>query len=390
MAEFETAIAGAGIAGLVAALLLARSGRRVAIFERTAIHYEVGAGLQLSPNAGRILDHLGLGAALDAVCVRPVAIDVYSAAHARPIISMPLAGSAQRSGGVYRVIHRADLQAALLDAARADPAIELGLAAPLADIAAGPDGAEFSIAGHRHSARLLIGADGIRSAVRAFIDPSWSAAPARRTAWRTTIPSTEAPDDIARDRVSLFLNERSHVVVYPIRAGREINIVAIVEEDWNGEGWAEPGDPAVIREHFRSAPSLLAATIETGNSWTRWCLRSVEPSGPWQNGRAVLIGDAAHAMLPFLAQGAAMAIEDAAILARCLVRQTDGMQGALARYESLRKPRVSRVWRAARQNGTIYHMSPITAAFRDATMKAVGGERLMARYDWLYGWKQNA
>ncbi|MBB3932725.1 salicylate hydroxylase [Kaistia hirudinis] len=390
MAEFETVIAGAGIAGLAAALLLARSGRRVSIFERTAVHYEVGAGLQLSPNAGRILEHLGLGAALDAVAVRPVAIDIYSAAHPRPVVSLPLAGSAQRSGGIYRVVHRADLQAVLLAAVHNDPAIELTLAAPLVDLKSTPEGIDFSIAGRSHRARLLIGADGIRSVVRPLIDPSWSPAPARRTAWRTTIPADDAPADLARDRVSVFLNDRSHVVVYPIRSGREINIVAIVEEDWEGEGWAEPGDPEAIQAHFRKAPTLLADIIAAGVSWTRWCLRAVEPSGPWHSDHAVLVGDAAHAMLPFLAQGAAMAIEDAAILARCLTRQPGDMEGALALYERLRKPRVTRVWHAARQNGTIYHMGPLTAAFRDATMKALGGERLLARYDWLYSWKQNA
>jgi len=390
MAEFETVIAGAGIAGLTAALLLARSGRRVSVFERTAVHYEVGAGLQISPNAGRILEHLGLGAALDAVAVRPVAIDIYSATHPRPIVSLPLTGSAQRNGGIYRVVHRADLQAVLLAAVHRDPTIELALAAPLADLEPTPEGVSFSIAGRRHRARLMIGADGIGSVVRPVIDPSWNAAPARRTAWRTTIPAADAPADLARDRVSVFLNDRSHVVVYPIRSGREINIVAIVEEDWEGEGWAEPGDPAAIVARFRTAPTLLADIIAAGVNWTRWCLRAVEPSGRWHSDHAVLIGDSAHAMLPFLAQGAAMAIEDAAILARCLTRQPDDIEGALAQYESLRKPRVTRVWRAARQNGVVYHMNPIAAAFRDATMKALGGERLLARYDWLYGWKQNA
>ncbi|MCX5516128.1 monooxygenase [Kaistia algarum] len=389
MAEFETAIAGAGIAGLTAALLLSRSGRQVSVFERTAVHYEVGAGLQISPNAGRILEQLGLGPALDAVSVRPQAIDVYSGSHLKPLVSMPLASAALRLGAPYRVLHRADLQRLLLDAARADPSIRLALAAPITDVETLSGAISFSIGGTRHAAKLLVGADGIRSAVRHFVDPGQTEIAAQRTAWRTTIPAVEAPEELPRDHVSVFMNERSHVVAYPIRAGKEINVVAIIEEDWSGEGWAEPGDPDEITRFFRNASSVLTALINAGKAWTRWCLRAVEPSGPWHRGHAVLVGDSAHAMLPFLAQGAAMAIEDAAILTRCLAQPGFDTQAALQRYQALRQPRVARVWRAAQQNGTIYHMSPLAASFRDATMKALGGERLLARYDWLYGWKQN-
>ncbi len=174
-----------------------------------------------------------------------------------------------------------------------------------------------------------------------------------------------------------------------VRAGKEINVVAIIEEGWRGEGWSEPGDARHLAQHFRGAADDLAALIARGQNWTRWCLSGVDARGPWQRGRVALIGDAAHAMLPFLAQGAAMAIEDAAVLTRQLLRPDLPAEIALERYVDERRPRAARVSDAARQSGAIYHMSPLAAPFRDATMKALGGERLLARYDWLYGWRQN-
>lgn len=389
MADLDIAIAGAGIGGLSAALLLSRSGRRVSLFERTAVPYEVGAGLQLSPNAGRILEQLGLGPALDRIAVRPQAIDLCSAQTGRAIVSLPLAQAAARYGAPYRVLHRADLQAILIEATDRDSGIDYHLAAPVADLAFENRQVTFSVSGRPLRANLMIGADGIRSTIRRIVDPSCEPILARRTAWRTTMPAEAASTELPRDRVSVFLGERNHVVVYPIRAGREINIVAIIEEDWLSDDWAEPGAAATITTLFRNTAPRLAETIAAGRDWTRWCLRAIDPANRWRRGRALLIGDAAHAMVPFLAQGAAMSIEDAAILARCLAQPDLDAEAALERYEKLRRPRVERVWRIARQTGRIYHMTPLTAPFRDTTMRTIGGERLLSRYDWLYGWKQN-
>lgn len=384
----DIAIAGGGIAGLTAALLLSRAGFKVTVFERAASFSEVGAGLQISPNAGRILDNLGLGPALDAVATRPTAIEMRGAQSGRTIVALPLALAAQRHGAPYRLLHRADLQATLVEAATADPAITIETGTDIALLGEDADGVRIAAGGAERRCDVLIGADGVRSRIRTHVGGG-PAEPTGRTAWRITIPATDAPAAIPRDRVTVFLGDRTHVVVYPVRAGREINVVAIIEENWRGEGWSEPGDARHLAQHFRGAADDLAALIATGSAWTRWCLSGVDARGPWQRGRVALIGDAAHAMLPFLAQGAAMAIEDAAVLTRQLLRPDLPAEVALARYVEERRPRAARVSDAARQSGAIYHMSPLAAPFRDATMKALGGERLLARYDWLYGWRQN-
>ncbi|HWJ74170.1 MAG TPA: FAD-dependent monooxygenase [Kaistia sp.] len=382
------AVAGGGIAGLTAALLLSRAGFRIDVFERAERFSEVGAGLQISPNAGRILDNLGLGSALDAVATRPEAIEMRGGQSGRLVVSLPLARAAIRYGAPYRLLHRSDLLEILLAAVAADANIAVHLESPVGNIHETADGVRFTAGSSTCNADVLIGADGVRSAIRAHLRGG-PAEPTGRTAWRTTIPASAAPAGFARDRVTVFLGDRSHVVIYPIRAGREINIVAIVEEAWQGAGWNEPGDSAFIRQRFRGMAADLEDLIVAGRDWTRWCLSGVDANGPWQRGRIALVGDACHAMLPFLAQGAAMAIEDAAVLTRMLLRQGLPAEIALERYVAERRPRAARVAQAARQSGAIYHMSPLAAPFRDATMRALGGDRLLAHYDWIYGWRQS-
>lgn len=388
MSESSIAIGGGGIAGLAAALLLAKAGRNIVVHERAAAFSEVGAGLQLSPNAGRILDSLGLGPALDAAAIRPVAIEMRAAASGRLIVSLPLERAALRYGAPYRLLHRAELLAVLLEAVAADPRITVRTAAPLAAVEADGDGVRFLSAGTAERADLLIGADGVRSAIRVHLGGK-AARPTGRTAWRTTIAAEMAPRPLPRDRVTVFLGERTHVVVYPVSAGRAINVVTILEEDWRDEGWNAPGDADALAARFSgAADSLLAliAAAREGSGWTRWCLCDVDARGPWQRGRIALVGDAAHAMLPFLAQGAAMAIEDAAILARFIAKPDLPADIALQRYVAHRRPRAARVAEAARRSGALYHLGSLAAPLRDAAMRALGGDRLLQRYDWLYGW----
>jgi len=387
MTSIRVGIAGAGIAGLTTALALAQRGIASTIVERTAQLSEVGAGLQISPNAGRILEALGLSDALDRAAVLPEAIDLRSGQTGEPIASLPLGTSARQAyGAPYRLLHRADLQSILLEAVQKDDRIDLKLGVEANAVVPARDGVALSLDGTHLDFDVMIAADGVRSKLRNAVKGGSVARPSGRTAWRTTIPIGMAPRDLPHERTTVLLSRAAHVVIYPVRGGRLINVIVVIEEDWGDEGWNAVGDPDVLRQRFEGDGTRYISRL-TGLDlqWTRWCLTEVAPNGAWIDGRIALIGDAAHAMLPFLAQGAAMAIEDADVLARELSNAP--VADALERYQALRRPRVNRVWKTARQAGQIYHLGGAMAVARDLTITALGGERLLHRYDWIYGWK---
>ncbi len=383
-------IIGAGIGGLTAALSVARAGFDVVICERTTELSEIGAGIQLSPNAGRVLAGLGLDAAIQEAAIEPEAIDVMSGVTGGRIASLPIASFRNRYGFPYRVIHRADLQRILASAVGKAGDIRLMLGTTIDDIL--PRGGEslVRLKGPRTelvSAAAIVGADGVWSATRERITGAFGPEPTGRTAWRTMIPLDNAPDSLPANRVGLWLGPNAHLVHYPIARGAAINVVAIVEETWDKPGWNARGDYRRIAERLNDWPPQVRAIVTAPQSWQKWALNSVDPTGRWADGNTALLGDAAHAMVPFLAQGAAMAIEDAAVLARCLAASPGNSATALAAYEADRKPRVTRVWNAARRTGEHYHMTGTLARLRDIALGLVGPRLLLMQNDWIYRWR---
>lgn len=389
-------VAGAGIGGLTAALALAAAGYRVLVLEREQKLQEAGAGLQLSPNATRVLTDLGLEQLLRPNIVVPDAVSVKAARTGREICKIPLAGAQERYGAPYWLMRRADLQAALLAKVAGHPDIELRLGAQFEDVATYTKGVTVvtrktnsdDMARNQETGLALIGADGVWSAVRHQLFPQARPQFSGRIAWRGTAEAKQLPREFSASRVHLWMGPNAHLVVYPLADGKRINIVAVVGGSWNRPGWSEPGDAADIVQHFgvpqwSIAPRMVIGAVE---NWRRWALFAVPDASAWTQGNIALLGDAAHAMLPFAAQGANMAIEDAATLARC-VKDPAGMQAALAAYEKMRAPRVSRVQRTARQIGQIYHLHGAMAFARNHVMRMLGGERLLARQDWIYGWR---
>ena len=385
-------VAGAGIGGLTASLALAKQGFRVILLEKAERLEEAGAGLQLSPNASRVLIDLGLKPRLSRA-VTPEAVCLMSAKNGREITRLSLDGT----DAPYWVVHRADLQAALRDEIESRSDIELRLGCQFEDVS--PHAKGLTVIQRRGPARqhelaiALIGADGIWSAVRHHLLPDVQPRFSGLIAWRGTLDTTQLPREYTSRRVQLWMGPHAHLVAYPISGARQINVVAVVPGQWNRPGWSEPGDGNEIKSAFVAAgwhaiPRMLISAVD---GWRKWALFTVPGGGQWADGAVALLGDAAHAMLPFAAQGAAMAIEDAAVLAKCIAeRQNEGaaaLSAALQRYARLRRPRVVRVQRSARQAGRIYHLAGPLALARDLVIQAMGPKRMLSRQNWIYDWR---
>ena len=386
-------VAGAGIAGLTAAIALAEQRFHVVVLEKAAQLDDAGAGIQLSPNASGVLIGLGLEKHLAERVVAPDDITIVAARSGRSIVRIPLGSSARmRYGAPYWIAHRADLQAALLERARENPDIDLHLAAPFEDVAVHAKGVTVvnreGLERESRQAVALVGADGVWSNVRHQHFGGVPALFSGHVAWRATVEARQLPREFSQNRVMLWLGTGAHLVLYPLRSGALVNIVAIVAGQWNRPGWNEAGDTSEIFAHFNSASWSRAARMIVGaaDNWRKWALFTVDGTAV-ADGPVALIGDAGHAMLPFAAQGAAMAIEDAAVLADCLGRQPTNPVEAFRQYAALRQSRVAQVRRTTWQSGAIYHLPGVIALARNLTMKVLGGGRLLSQRDWLYDWR---
>jgi salicylate hydroxylase len=389
-------IAGAGIGGLTAALALARRGIAATLFEQAGQLTEAGAGIQLSPNATRVLIALGLAERLTAASVAPVVARLRAARSGRDIAKMPLADMAKRMGTPYWVIHRADLQAVLHDAVLREPLISLIFGARVEDFAIAADGVRAKIRCHdiaaEHIGAALIGADGLWSGLRARFGDTSPPRAAGRIAWRAVAPAANLPSQFTRLEITLWLGAGGHIVHYPIRGGTAVNVVAVARDRWQSSTWTAEATTDEVLARFpasgwaNDARTLLSAPAR----WQKWALYDRPASHDWGRGPVTLLGDAAHPMLPFLAQGATTAIEDAAVLADALARISVQPQAALRAYEAARQARTARVQQSARRNDRLYHFAWPVAAVRNAVLRTLGGERLLAQYDWIYGWRPPA
>lgn len=391
-------VAGAGIAGLTAALAFAARGFRVEIFERSTRFEEIGAGIQLSPNATRILGALGVLGKLGAAAVAPEAVGLKDGKTLRELARVPLGKAAERRWGAsYLVAHRADLHAALLARASEHPEIRLHPGSTVAGAAFESGGVTVTVerdGGQEKTTGMLLGAaDGVWSGLRRSVKGSRDSQPSGTMAWRalveTASPAGRALSHLASpNRVTAFLNPALHMVIYPLRGGTVLNLVTITKGEAGAGSWTSIFDTGPLAHAMRGFAPPLADLAETAKPWTAWPIHAVDPDGPWTNPRGfALIGDAAHAMTPFAAQGAAMAIEDAWVLAALVAERPDDIPAALTRYETLRRPRIRRVVRRGTLNHFTWHASGPVALARNLVLAARSPERLAADFDWLYGWE---
>lgn len=391
MSGLSLAIVGAGIGGLTSALTLARQGHTITLIERRTGFSEVGAGLQLSPNASRILIDLGLGPALRRVATEPDRVVIRSIRSGKNLGEVALGPfMRERFDAPYWVVHRADLQQILLDAVRSQSSIRLLTGRTVEDVKNGPASVALTLStesGNRDVFVVegVVGADGVWSKLRQTIR---QAAPdyAGYVAWRGTVDRKRVPLELAGNETGLWLGRRGHVVHYPIAGGALVNIVVIERRAEPVKGWSVPGRRIKLLARYNEAATPLRELIAGPQEWLLWSLFDA-PVRRIASGRIALLGDAAHPVLPFLAQGAALAIEDAAILAAALGSGTDPST-AFASYARQRVKRVRKVQRQARRNGIIYHLAGPAAVARNVIMRRLGPERMAARYSWIYGFRQ--
>lgn len=385
----EVLIAGAGIGGLAAALALARRGIASHVLERRTAFSEQGAGIQIGPNGTRILQALGVAEALRPHAGVPQWLVVQDAASGAELTRMALNPAMEaRFGAPYWAVHREDLHAALLMQVRATAKIRVTLDAEA--IAAAETASAAGVItrdGRCFTGAVLIGADGLRSNIRREICADVALQPAGKSAFRAVFPATLVAPALL-DGTRIWLGPKAHVVHYTVRAGAELAVIVIVEDAFAGEGWSHEADPRPLVAQMALAPALKGL-LSTPATWRKWALATLPHAPTMAHGRIALLGDAAHPVLPFLAQGGVLALEDAVVLADVLASGEHDAPGALLQYQRQRQPRAERVAAASSRNGRIYHLTGVAAHARNAAMRLLPADRLIATYDWIYGWRSD-
>ncbi len=381
-------VAGGGIGGLAAALALVREGYRVKVIEQSAHIGEIGAGIQLSPNAFAACDALGVGAQLRAKAVYTEEMVMFDAIDARRVIGISLGeGFRERFGNPYGVIHRADIHGALYEGvlATAD-GIDFVTSTKIVRIDQTDDGVVLTdAAGGRHEGQAVIGCDGVRSAVRQqYVGDGIRVS--GHVVFRAVIDASEFPEALRFTAPCIWVGPNCHLVHYPLKGGDKFNLAVTFHSEQPEEWGSMDGDPAEVQRYFRSTCDAVQQILKIPKSWKRYSTADRDPIERWSFGRATLLGDAAHPMVQYLAQGACTACEDAVTLGRALRHEDGDWTRALALYEKSRVARTARVVLSAREMGRIYHAKGVERLVRNEMWKGRSQERFYDALEWLYGW----
>ena len=381
-------IAGAGIGGLTTALALLQRGIDVEIYEQSSTLGEIGAGFQIGANGARVLFSLGLEEQIRRrwSFIEGKIVRLWNTGQSWKLFDLGEV-SAQRWGFPYFVMHRADLHAILVDAVRAIKPGAIHLGRPVAGCTVDTDGATLEFDdGSRAHGDVLVGADGVHSVVRRTLFGADEAAFTGCIAWRGLVPADRLPAHLMAPVGTNWVGSGRHIVHYPVRGGALLNFVAVVDHaEWTEESWTLRGSQAECAADFAGWHEDVQAIIAAIDAPYKWAFVGREPMTRWSVGRATLLGDACHPTLPFLAQGAGMAMEDGVILARCLDGHAD-VPRALRRYEAARLERTAQVARGSAENGRRFHSAALsTVAGAEAYAAAEFDEgAIERRYDWLF------
>jgi salicylate hydroxylase len=380
-------IAGGGIGGLATAMGLARMGHRSVVLEKASKLGEIGAGIQLGPNAFHAFDYLGVGDAARAMAVYIDSLRLMDAISGDEITRIPLDDAFRtRFRNPYAVVHRGDLHGVFLKSCMAHDLIDLRTSAEVVDYEQDENSVTAILAdGERIKGIALIGADGLWSNIRKRVVNDGPPRVSGHTTYRSVIPTEDMPEDLRWNAATLWAGPKCHIVHYPLSGWKVFNLVVTYHNDAAEPVAGKPVSHDEVRRGFEHVHEQARQIIDRGTDWKLWVLCDRDPVDNWVDGRVALLGDAAHPMLQYFAQGACMAMEDAVALSACLDGHAD-IEAALQRYQSMRRLRTARVQLQSREIGQhVYHPAGAHAELRNAVMRAKTPEDWYNTIDWLYG-----
>jgi salicylate hydroxylase len=385
-APLHLIIAGGGIGGLAAAYVLARDGHRVTVLEQSAAFGEIGAGIQLGPNIFRMFEYLGLTRAIEDVAFFPAGLGMNDVRTGEKVVRVPLGATARAAYGFpYGVIYRADLHQVFLDACRALPGITLRTSSKVESVSQDGTGVRARLAsGDIIEGDALVGADGLWSRIREAVVRDGKPRVSGHIAYRAVLKREDVPAHLWSDDVLLWGGEKTHLVHYPLRRGELFNLVAVFHSNKYDEGWNTFGDTAELNDRFAQAVPQVRELLGKIETWKMWVLCDREPVKNWTDRRVTLLGDAAHPMLQYLAQGAGQAIEDAVVLGEALKFTNGDVQSALQKYQQARYLRTGRVQLTARFYGDIYHAAGVQRELRNRMFQGGQESAGFAGLKWMY------
>jgi 2-polyprenyl-6-methoxyphenol hydroxylase-like FAD-dependent oxidoreductase len=381
-------VAGGGIGGIAAALALVRQGYDVKVLEQAAQLGEIGAGIQLGPNGFAAFDALGIGERARARAVYTDEMVMHDALDEYCVGRIPT-GEAFRArfGNPYAVIHRADVHRSLLEGAQDSGRIEVATSTAVVRVEQDASGVTAVDAqGREHRGAALIGADGVKSAVRAqYVGDA--ARVSGHVVYRAVVDKADFPADLRWNAASIWVGPNCHLVHYPLRGGEQYNVVVTFHSREREEWSVREGSRDEVQSYFDGVCPRARKLIDLPRDWKRWATADREPIAQWTFGRATLLGDAAHPMLQYLAQGACMAMEDAVTLGEALRVNGRDIDAAFAHYQRSRVARTARVLLSAREMGRIFHAQGVERLVRNALWEGRTPERFYDALEWLYGWR---
>ena len=388
MSDLPIIIAGGGIGGLAAACGLARKGQKSIVVEQAPQLGEIGAGIQIGPNAFHCFDYLGVGDEARAKAVYIDALRLMDAQTAEDITHIPLDEPFRKFyGNPYAVVHRADLHRVLLEYCEKSPLVDIRTSHVVEGYE--QDGASVTLMCRDRDpikGRFLIGAEGLRSPIRAQLVGDGEPRVSGHTTYRSVIPTEQMPEDLRWNAATLWAGPKCHIVHYPLKGGSVFNLVVTYHRDVKEAIAGKPVSKAEVAQGFEHIHPKARQIIEHGSDWKLWVLCDRDPISNWVDGRVALLGDAAHPMLQYFAQGACMAMEDAVALSHCIEHFGADVEDALQRYQEMRKVRTARVQMNSRLIGEyIYHPSDAQAAVRNSVMKGMSPQDWYNQLNWLYG-----